>query len=123
MSGDQARPALVDEITVTACGVNWDAMNPETRESFARMIRLAAEQFPKTAPPAGKAAIGLTAAEAGILNALGDVWNAFAQLPVDHPWAATEFMHGIHRLQEAIAARPALRILAVAAPPPSGGES
>lgn len=54
---------------------------------------------------------GLTAPEAGVVLALIKAWDAFVQLPVEHPDAQTEFRHGIHALQNQIFARPALRKL------------
>lgn len=53
----------------------------------------------------------MTDAEKEIVEKLGEIWNLFLKLPVEHPTANLEFCAGIHGLQHHIAARPALRIL------------
>ena len=51
----------------------------------------------------------LTGDEAAVLVALGEVWNAFCLLPVQHPADAEEFMRAIHAAQNIVAARVAVR--------------
>lgn len=53
----------------------------------------------------------MTDAERKIIEALGDIWNQYAALPVQHPMDHQEFCTGVHRLQEKVAARPALRTI------------
>lgn len=53
----------------------------------------------------------LTKAEKELILKLGACWNDFLQLPVEHNQDIPEFCASIHRLQEKVAARPALRIL------------
>lgn len=51
----------------------------------------------------------MTPAEHRVMDALVAAWNAFVDLPSEHPDDITEFRHGIHRLQEKILARPTRR--------------
>ena len=51
----------------------------------------------------------MTEQEKGILKALADVWNLFMDLPEEHPDDRNDFRYHIHRLQDMVAARPALR--------------
>lgn len=51
----------------------------------------------------------MTDAETRALEALAQAWNAFMELPAEHPDDVTEFRHGIHRLEEKIMARPTRR--------------
>lgn len=53
----------------------------------------------------------LTAAELGSLDLLADAWNAFFDLPVQHPCDRDEFCRAIHAAQHLIMARPAQREL------------
>jgi hypothetical protein len=53
----------------------------------------------------------MTEAERRLVEALSDVWNQFVALPEQHPMDRQEFCSGVHRLQEKVAARPALREL------------
>lgn len=53
----------------------------------------------------------MTDEEREIVEKLGEAWNLFCALPVEHPMAQVEFCSGIHALQNHVAARPALRDL------------
>lgn len=55
--------------------------------------------------------MAMTDEEREIVEKLGEVWNLFLKLPVEHPTAKLEFSAGIHVLQNHVAARPALRNL------------
>ena len=55
--------------------------------------------------------MAMTDNEREIVEKLGEVWNLFLKLPVEHPTANLEFSAGIHVLQNHVAARPALRDL------------
>ncbi|ENB4713742.1 TPA: hypothetical protein ACJHGT_004539 [Yersinia enterocolitica] len=54
----------------------------------------------------------LLAAEHQLAQMLGDVWNQYLQLPVEHPTEHDEFFLLIHACQRIILARPAIRGLA-----------
>ncbi|AHM71659.1 hypothetical protein [Yersinia hibernica] len=54
----------------------------------------------------------LLAAEQQITQMLGDAWNQFLQLPLEHPMERNEFCLAIHACQRIILARPAIRGLA-----------
>lgn len=49
--------------------------------------------------------------ERRLVDQLGDCWDAFLQLPVVHADARAEFRILIHRAQDMVLARTALRIL------------
>lgn len=49
--------------------------------------------------------------EAAIVQALADVWDRFAALPVEHPMDQAEFCSGIHVLQDKVLARAGRRAL------------
>jgi hypothetical protein len=53
----------------------------------------------------------VTAAEKAIADSLGDVWNAYCALPVEHPMEADEFCRGIHALQNMVLARAGCRAI------------
>lgn len=53
----------------------------------------------------------LTRKERELIEKLGECWNDFLQLPEQHTMDKTEFCHGIHRLQDKVGARPAIREL------------
>ncbi|UNA05728.1 hypothetical protein PQA65_gp14 [Yersinia phage vB_YenM_42.18] len=43
---------------------------------------------------------------------LGDAWNQYLQLPIEHPCERDEFCRAIHACQGIVLARPAIRGLA-----------
>lgn len=47
----------------------------------------------------------LTQSEAEVAKMLGDVWNAYLNLPVEHPNEKAEFCHAIHACQDMILSR------------------
>ncbi|HZW08020.1 MAG TPA: hypothetical protein VFF65_12930 [Phycisphaerales bacterium] len=51
----------------------------------------------------------MTPEELAVINTLASAWNQFVALPVQHKHEAREFMDGIHRLQDLIAARAGYR--------------
>lgn len=51
----------------------------------------------------------MTKGELEILEKLGEIWNLFLALPIEHPMARSEFCTGVHTLQNHVAARPAIR--------------
>jgi hypothetical protein len=53
----------------------------------------------------------LTEQERKVLDGLAAAWNAFVELPIEHPDDQTEFRHGIHSLQMMILSRPTRRHL------------
>ncbi|WP_054892291.1 MULTISPECIES: hypothetical protein [unclassified Pseudomonas] len=53
----------------------------------------------------------LTDAEARIARMLGDAWNAYLELPVEHPMDRGEFCTSIHRCQDQVLARAGRRAL------------
>ena len=53
----------------------------------------------------------MTDEERAIVEKLGEVWELFLALPIEHPMARTEFCSGIHVLQRQVASRPAFRNL------------
>ncbi|WP_145538273.1 hypothetical protein [Yersinia kristensenii] len=50
--------------------------------------------------------------EQRVAQMLGDAWNQYLQLPVEHPSERDEFCRAIHDCQRIILARPAIRGLA-----------
>ena len=50
----------------------------------------------------------MTPAERAVVDQLAAAWNAFMQLPVEHPM---DLCRGIHILQDKVLARPARRAL------------
>lgn len=52
---------------------------------------------------------GLTWEEREIVNMLANAYNAFCQLPVEHPMDQDEFCRAIHVLQDKVLARPGRR--------------
>ncbi|TBL68164.1 hypothetical protein [Hafnia alvei] len=54
----------------------------------------------------------LTAEEQQVAQILGDAWNQFLALPVEHPAGRDEFCRAIHHCQSLVLARPAIRALA-----------
>lgn len=54
----------------------------------------------------------LTADEQQVAQLLGDVWNQFLALPLEHPAGRDEFCRAIHYCQSLVLARPAIRALA-----------
>lgn len=53
----------------------------------------------------------LTADEQGVAQMIGDAWNAYLLLPVEHPCDKEEFCRAIHACQNIILSRPAVRAL------------
>lgn len=51
----------------------------------------------------------MTEAEKQVVYRLGQVWNMFLLLPVEHDDDLADFRRGIHQLQEKVLARPARR--------------
>ena len=51
----------------------------------------------------------LTADEMEIFAKLGEAWNIFVKTPPEHPTERQEFMLAIHRAQDIVLARLALR--------------
>lgn len=47
----------------------------------------------------------MTEQEREIVEKLGDIWNLFLKLPVEHPMARSEFANHVHALQSHVAAR------------------
>lgn len=47
----------------------------------------------------------ITEQERAVHKALGEVWNQFSALPVEHQQDASEFCHHIHILQRMVSAR------------------
>lgn len=47
----------------------------------------------------------ITNAELRVVGLLGEAWNAFLNLPVEHADHQDEFRHAIHRAQDLILAR------------------
>lgn len=54
----------------------------------------------------------LTAEEQKVAQLLGDAWNLYLALPVEHPMGKDEFCRAIHHCQNMVLARPAIRALA-----------
>ncbi|MFZ5411280.1 hypothetical protein [Enterobacter kobei] len=54
----------------------------------------------------------LTAEEQKVAQLLGDAWNLYLALPVEHPMGLDEFCRAIHHRQNMVLARPAIRALA-----------
>jgi len=52
-----------------------------------------------------------TEQEAFIARLLGEVWNAYLALPVEHPMEQAEFCAAIHRCQDIVLARSGRRAL------------
>lgn len=52
---------------------------------------------------------GLSPEEGAVSDALVQAWNAYAELPVQHPAELDEFALSIHRLQDLLAVRIARR--------------
>ncbi|WP_240476008.1 hypothetical protein [Pectobacterium carotovorum] len=65
----------------------------------------------------------LTAEEQKVAQLLGDAWNLYLTLPVEHPMGRSEFCGAIHRCQNIVLARPAIRALADKGQGFKGGES
>ena len=51
----------------------------------------------------------MTEQEQDIVEELGNIWNLYLKLPVEHPMAQSEFCSGIHNLQNHVAARASYR--------------
>ncbi|WP_227726211.1 hypothetical protein [Yersinia proxima] len=54
----------------------------------------------------------LSADEQRVAQMLGDAWNQYLQLSIEHPCDRDEFCRAIHNCQRIILARPAIRGLA-----------
>lgn len=54
----------------------------------------------------------LTAEEQKVAQLLGDAWNLYLTLPVEHPSGREEFCRAIHHCQNMVLSRPAIRALA-----------
>ena len=59
----------------------------------------------------------LTAQEADLANLLGEVWNRYIELPVQHPMERDEFCRAVHACQDIVLARCGQRALRKAAAP------
>lgn len=55
--------------------------------------------------------VEITQREARVVELLAEAWNAYVQLPVEHPMAQAEFCTAIHRCQDMVLARPGRRAL------------
>lgn len=53
----------------------------------------------------------LTTAERDVAQMLGEAWNLYLNLPVEHPNERTEFCQAIHACQSIVMSRPAVRAL------------
>lgn len=53
----------------------------------------------------------LTAAERDVAQMLGDAWNVYLSLPVEHQNERTKFCQAIHACQSIVMSRPAVRAL------------
>lgn len=53
----------------------------------------------------------LTSKEQMVAQLLGDAWNLYLTLPVEHPMGRDEFCRAIHLCQNMVLARPAIRAL------------
>jgi hypothetical protein len=53
----------------------------------------------------------MTEQEREIVETLGDIWNLFLKLPVEHPMGRVEFAKNLHALQNHVAARCVFRQL------------
>ena len=53
----------------------------------------------------------MTDEERGVINLLAQAWNAFVELPVEHPMDREDFCRMIHAAQDKILSRPARREL------------
>ncbi|CQR09268.1 TPA: hypothetical protein ACTR19_001336 [Yersinia enterocolitica] len=54
----------------------------------------------------------LSADEQRVAQMLGDAWNQYLKLPIEHPCERDEFCRAIHVCQSIVLARPAVRGLA-----------
>lgn len=54
---------------------------------------------------------GPTETEVQLVEALGEIWNTFLTLPVEHPSDTKDFMDGIHVLQRLILCRSGRRMM------------
>lgn len=52
----------------------------------------------------------LTPQEQRVLNLLAEAWEAFQELPEQHPAHAHEFAHAIHAAQRLVMTRPMARV-------------
>ena len=57
------------------------------------------------------AAAELTDQEAKVAQMLGDAWNEYLKLPVEHPMGQSEFCSAIHACQNMVLARCGVRAL------------
>ena len=57
------------------------------------------------------AAAELTDQEAKVARMLGDAWNEYLKLPVEHPMGQSEFCSAIHACQNIVLARCGVRAL------------
>jgi len=53
----------------------------------------------------------LTEDEEYIIDKLGEVWNLYLMLPIQHDMEQEEFCSVMHRLQDMVASRPTYRYL------------
>ena len=53
---------------------------------------------------------GLTDAEGEVMDSLCEAWLYFKELPIQHPSDQDEFLAGLHRLQDLLAARVCRRL-------------
>ncbi|HHM0700999.1 TPA: hypothetical protein ACREY0_001802 [Yersinia enterocolitica] len=54
----------------------------------------------------------LSADEQRVAQMLGDAWNQYLKLPIEHPCERDEFCRAIHVCQSIVLSRPAVRGLA-----------
>ena len=73
------------------------------------MLDLVLQRLPEHDAMAKVSRVILTDEERRILDLTADVWNAFCELPVQHPNDTTELGLVIHDLQRFILARPGER--------------
>lgn len=53
----------------------------------------------------------LTEDEEYIIDKLGEVWNLYLMLPIQHEMEQDEFCRAMHRVQDIVASRPTYRYL------------
>lgn len=84
------------------------AMSPEARRDVAQAAARA--RWTKPRDPKAAAPYVLTREEKRVMKILGQAWNAFHDLPEEHPNEHNEFVGKIHDLQRMVMARPTRRI-------------
>jgi hypothetical protein len=56
----------------------------------------------------------ITPKEREVIDLLAEAWNAYLELPVEHPTHRQEFMFAIHQAQQLVLSRPTSRDLGFA---------